>query len=130
MIILSIRTDKPLAEIGLYDDHKLIADHSWQAHRQLAETIHLELKKLIEGSNKSWADLSGIVFYKGPGSFTGLRIGASVANALASSLKIPIAGEQSEEWLQTGIDKLISNHDDQAVSIEYGKPVNITQPRK
>jgi hypothetical protein len=46
MIILTIRTDKPEAEIGLYDDEKQIIYETWQAHRQLAETIHLKIKEL------------------------------------------------------------------------------------
>ena len=36
MLILAIRTEKPEAEIGLFDDEKKLAYETWEAHRQLA----------------------------------------------------------------------------------------------
>src|SRR5688500_13935494 len=108
MIILTIRTDKEEAELGLYDDSKELAYVCWPAHRQLAETIHKKLEQLLNpdkklldlssnfngagkftrknfdknfgGSSYSLSDIGGIVAYKGPGSFTGLRVGLSTAN--------------------------------------------------
>ncbi len=48
MIILTIRTDKPEAEIGLYDGEQQLAYEMWSAHRQLAETIHTKIKELLD----------------------------------------------------------------------------------
>lgn len=44
--------------------------------------------------------LKGIEVETGPGSFTGLRVGVSVANALAYSLGIPVNGKKIETDLQ------------------------------
>ena len=74
MIILTIRTDNPEAEIGLYENEKQLAYKTWQAHRSLAETIHIKIKELLNEANKSLDDIEGIACFKGPGSFTGLRI--------------------------------------------------------
>ncbi len=90
MTVLIIRTDKPEAEVGLYQDTKQLSYITWLAHRELSNTIHITLKKLLEENNCDWHEIEGLVFYEGPGSFTGLRIGASVANALSLSLKVPI----------------------------------------
>lgn len=130
MFILTLRTDKPEAEIGLFQDNRQLAYHTWQAHRQLAETVHVKIKQLLQEQVVDWGDLGGLVLYRGPGSFTGLRIGASVINALASGLKIPVVGGQTHDWYQLGIKQLLAGQNDQLVMPEYGAPANITAPRK
>lgn len=130
MTILTIRTDKPESEIGLYNDSRQIAYDTWIAHRQLATTIHERIKQLLTDNKKDWTDIAGIVVYKGPGSFTGLRIGSSVANALAYSLEIPIIGISSDGWIGNGVNSLLTNDDQKVVLPEYGAEAHITQPRK
>ncbi len=130
MIILSVRTDNPEAEIGLYRDQKQLAHVSWQAHRKLAETIHERLKELLLSQKYSLRRVDGLVVYEGPGSFTGLRIGLSVANALSYSLSIPVVAATGQEWTRQGIDRLQQGETDKIVLPEYGSPVHITQPKK
>jgi tRNA threonylcarbamoyladenosine biosynthesis protein TsaB len=129
MIILSLRTDNPEAEIGLYDNNKKLVADAWMAHRQLAETLHQKINALLAQHNKDWHDIEAIVVFQGPGSFTGLRIGLSVANALASSLTVPIVGAQGADWQAVGISRLLSGSDDRQVMPEYGAPVHITAPK-
>jgi tRNA threonylcarbamoyladenosine biosynthesis protein TsaB len=130
MLILAIRTDKPEAELGLYDNDRRLTTITWQAHRQLAETIHLKIAGLLKSQQKQLSDIEGIVIFKGPGSFTGLRIGLSVANALADALTVPIIGAQGEDWQQQGQGRLVQAENDRIVQPEYGAPVHITQPKK
>jgi len=130
MIILTIRTDSPEAEIGLFDGQKELAYKKWQAHRQLAETIHQKIEKLLKSQQKDWQDIEGIVAFKGPGSFTGLRIGLSVANALAASLGIPIVGTDNEDWIGSGLSALSGAQNEGVIMPEYGSPVHITAPKK
>jgi tRNA threonylcarbamoyladenosine biosynthesis protein TsaB len=128
MIILTIRTDKPEAELGLFDSKKQLAYETWQAHRQLAETIHQKIEALLTQRHKDWADLEGIVCFKGPGSFTGLRIGLTLANTLSYSLDIPIVGAKGEDWAQTGLARLEHSESDPLALPHYGAPVHITKP--
>ena len=130
MTILTIRTNNPEAELGLYDNDQKLSYTTWPAHRQLAETIHLNLRRLLEEQVKSWADITGIVVYKGPGSFTGLRIGLSVANALAHSLGVPIVGTSGDDWQADGIQSLLAGTNETTVIPMYGTPVHITSPKK
>lgn len=130
MLILCLRTDNPTAEICLYNDMNQLACHEWKAHRKLAETIHTEIKELLESKDKSLSQLQGIVIYKGPGSFTGLRIGFSVANALADSLKIPIITSSSMNWKDTGVNRLLSGDNDIIGVPEYGSLPHTTTPKK
>jgi tRNA threonylcarbamoyladenosine biosynthesis protein TsaB len=129
VIVLTIRTDKPESELGIYEDDKKVAYEVWTAHRQLAETLNTKIAGLLESTGKQLADLQGIVVYKGPGSFTGLRIGISVANALAYSCKIPIAAETGA-WIEQGIARLQSGQPDKLALPEYGHEAVVTAPRK
>ena len=129
MLILTVRTDKPEAEIGLLEGEKKLAYHTWLAHRQLAETIHLELKKILKSQTLQLKDLEGVAVFKGPGSFTGLRIGISVANALADSLQIPIVAEADENWISQSIKRLEEGENEQIVLPEYGSPPHVTTPK-
>ena len=130
MLTLTIRTDKPESEIGLYQDDKRVVYMSWEAHRQLAETIHTKLDELLAKAKFKLEDLQGITVYQGPGSFTGLRIGCSVANALGDSFHIPIVGADGEKWIERGIKDLLSGKNSIAVTPNYGSEALTTKPRK
>jgi tRNA threonylcarbamoyladenosine biosynthesis protein TsaB len=128
MIILTIRTERPGAEICLYDDQRQIKRVSWEAHRQLAETLHVQIGELLQNQHKTLADVEGVACYKGPGSFTGLRIGLSVANAIAYAISVPIVGETGENWQESAIKSLLAGDGRTMAFPEYGAEVHITLP--
>ena len=130
MIVLTIRTDRPEAEIGLYDGSSQLAYETWHAHRQLAETLHTKIESLLKTQHKSWQDLEGIVCFQGPGSFTGLRIGLTVGNALAYSSSVPIVAAQGPEWLEAGTGRLLKGENDAQVQPFYGAEAHITSQKK
>lgn len=130
MLTLTIRTDRPEAEIGLYNADKRVAYQIWPAHRELAETLHRQLKGLLDEQDIELSDLEAVLIYKGPGSFTGLRIGASVANALAASLVIPVLGASGEDWIGSGIVALEAGKDDHIAVPDYGAEARTTQQKK
>lgn len=131
MLVLTIRTDKPEAEIGLFDGETRLAYETWQAHRLLAETLHQKIKDMLDSQGEGMEDIEAVVGFQGPGSFTGLRIGLSVVNALGASYKVPVVGVTGDDWVSLGIKKLQTS--DVATSVvlpEYGAPVFTTSPRK
>jgi tRNA threonylcarbamoyladenosine biosynthesis protein TsaB len=128
MLILTIRTDNPKAELGLFEDDKKISYETWHAHRQLAETIHNKITELLQG--RTLSQLDGVVCFEGPGSFTGLRIGLTVGNALAYAREIPIVATNGEDWQKFGIAKLLDGENQKIVVPDYGAPVHITQQKK
>lgn len=130
-MILAIKTDKPEAEVGLYFNTGQKRQHKkWTAHRQLAESIHKQINELLRAEGINWNNLTGVVCYKGPGSFTGLRIGITVGNALAYSLSIPIIGETGGDWIKMGLGHLANEKGANIILPEYGRLPHITQPKK
>ena len=63
-------------------------------HQQLLFTL---LDELLQGQNAAELDLDAIVYGRGPGSFTGLRIAVSAAQGLAFSMGVPVVGVSSLE---------------------------------
>lgn len=102
----------------------------WRADRDMARGILRLITDELDKRGRSLQDLTGLGFFRGPGSFTGLRIGASVINTLAVSLKLPVVGESGEDWDQQAILRLKSGEDDRIVLPLYGAEPHITAPRK
>jgi tRNA threonylcarbamoyladenosine biosynthesis protein TsaB len=55
----------------------------------MAEKLLGFIKDKLEENGKTWQDIESIDFNNGPGSFTGLRIGASIVNTLIHELNLP-----------------------------------------
>ncbi|MFH0937205.1 MAG: tRNA (adenosine(37)-N6)-threonylcarbamoyltransferase complex dimerization subunit type 1 TsaB [Candidatus Daviesbacteria bacterium] len=51
------------------------------------------IERLLKSQKLNFEDLNGIEAEEGPGSFTGLKVGASVAQVLGYALKIPVNGK-------------------------------------
>lgn len=129
-MILTIKTDSHTAELALHEADKQIAEHHWEAGRQLAEQLLEEIKKFCKQNGSEVDKLTGLIVFRGPGSFTGLRIGVTVANTMAYALRIPIVGSLGEAWQAEGLRRLAAGENDIQVLPEYGSAPNITKPRK
>jgi tRNA threonylcarbamoyladenosine biosynthesis protein TsaB len=130
MTYLALRTDSPQAELYLYEGEREIAREVWQADRRLALELLGHLEAFLHANNKSFSELSGLLAYRGPGSFTGLRIGITVLNTMSYAQTIPIVGETGDDWLSLGIGRLENGENDQVVLPEYGAEARITKPKK
>lgn len=65
-----------------------------------AEVLLPLISKIMKIKKIEFKDLTGIEVNLGPGSFTGLRVGVSVANALAFILKIPVNGNKLGKFVE------------------------------
>ena len=87
---VAIRTDTSDTEIYRLDENgKIEQQKLWPAGRTLARDLPGEIDQLIDSN---YNDITGIIVFKGPGSFTGLRIGIGVAQGLAAPFHIPLIG--------------------------------------
>lgn len=65
-----------------------------------AQNVLPLITKILKRHKLKPADLTAIKVNRGPGSFTGLRVGIAVANTLAWSLKIPVNGKRVGESIE------------------------------
>lgn len=128
MIIL-LDTSTGLCRLTFTEDTWIYSDE-WQADRTLAKRLLAYLQEQLTKNHKTWDNITGIGVYRGPGSFTGLRIGLTVLNTLADTNKIPIVGAVGEEWQQQALGKLHAGQDEKIVLPFYGSDAHITKPRK
>jgi tRNA threonylcarbamoyladenosine biosynthesis protein TsaB len=128
-MILALKTAEPIAEIYLLAaraEPAVIKEKKWPAERQLAHDLLGEVEKLVG----DWSKLTGVIVFRGPGSFTGLRIGITTANTVAYARELPIVGTTGENWLADGLAQLARQQNDKIVLPEYGAAPHITQPKK
>lgn len=129
-MILTIKTDQPQAELALFRDKDQVDHVSWHGHKQLSDTLLRKIYDLLEANDQTQEQLTGVVVFRGPGSFTGLRIGITVANTLAYGLHIPVVGASSQKWQEEGMQRLLGGDNDEIAKPLYGGEANITKPRK
>ena len=90
--ILAIDTATRIASIALYDGEWVRGEETWHSKRNHTVELMPSLVRLLDRQGVSPQELTGVVVALGPGSFTGLRIGLSVAKGLALALKVPLVG--------------------------------------
>ena len=93
-MILAIDTATRAVSLALHDGHQVLAEESWRTENYHTTELAPTLEKLLRRSGVAVGDLRAIAVARGPGSFTGLRIGMSLAKglALASSPTLPLIG--------------------------------------
>lgn len=89
MNLLAIDTSTELATVALTVDNKLYTEEQGSM-RQHAQFLLPMIQRLLILAGISFKQLDGIVFGRGPGSFTGLRIACSVAKGLAYAHDLPM----------------------------------------
>ena len=111
------------------DDGKTV-NQEWQADRTLARDLLGYLRDSLAKYSASFADITAIGVFSGPGSYTGLRIGLTVMNTLAASLKVPIVGAGGKDWQAMCYERIRQGESDHIVLPDYGGDAHITKPRK
>ncbi|XLS29833.1 tRNA (adenosine(37)-N6)-threonylcarbamoyltransferase complex dimerization subunit type 1 TsaB [Flavobacteriaceae bacterium M23B6Z8] len=99
-VILQIETTTTNCSVGISKDGSLLALK--EAHDQKymhAESLHLFIEEALKDASFSLADIEAIAVSKGPGSYTGLRIGVSAAKGLCFALDKPLLSVSTLESL-------------------------------
>lgn len=95
-LVLYINTqDQKVIEVVLKKEGQIIKRLS-EENKYGSQVLLPLIEKLLKSQKLDFKDLAEIEVETGPGSFTGLRVGVSVANALGFALGIPVNGKKTE----------------------------------
>ena len=90
-IILNLETATTNCSVSLAKDGKVISiKENDSANYSHAEQLHNYIKEVLKEASFSLQDIDAVAISKGPGSYTGLRIGVSAAKGLCYSLDVPL----------------------------------------
>ena len=90
MKIIGIDSSGMVASVAIVQDDVLIAEYTMNHKRTHSETLLPMIDEIVKTSETNLEELDAIAISAGPGSFTGLRIGAATAKGLAMSIDKPI----------------------------------------
>lgn len=107
MTLLHIETSTKNCSVAISKEGQLLClCEEYDEKYGHSEKLHQFVKWALEGAEITLKELDGVCVSKGPGSFTGLRIGISAAKGFCFGLNIPLLSLNSLEILaQTQIDK-------------------------
>ena len=97
MKILSIDTSSNLCSVAVLEDTNLLIENTLNDTKNHSEKIMPTIADTLRKINLTLEDIELIVSDKGPGSFTGIRIGTATVMAFVDSLNIPFIGISSLE---------------------------------
>ncbi len=90
-LILNIETSTKNCSVALFEDDNLISEKSLLSDKYShSEKLTSFIEKIMNTSDFEFKDLDAVSVSKGPGSYTGLRIGVSTAKGLCYALSIPL----------------------------------------
>ncbi|MCD4747612.1 MAG: tRNA (adenosine(37)-N6)-threonylcarbamoyltransferase complex dimerization subunit type 1 TsaB [Bacteroidales bacterium] len=89
-LILNIETSTIVCSVALSKDGKLIAFRESKEKNSHSEVITLFIEKIFKKANLNYSSIDAIAVSKGPGSYTGLRIGVSTTKGLCYALDKPL----------------------------------------
>ncbi|MBS4175832.1 tRNA (adenosine(37)-N6)-threonylcarbamoyltransferase complex dimerization subunit type 1 TsaB [Bacillus sp. FJAT-49736] len=95
MKVLAIDTSNEVLGIALLEEGKVIGEYITNLKKNHSIRVMPAIQQLLHECDTVPSDLGKIVVAKGPGSYTGVRIGVTIAKSMAWSLQIPLVGVSS-----------------------------------
>jgi tRNA threonylcarbamoyladenosine biosynthesis protein TsaB len=89
---LAIDTSTAIASLALSIKGEVQAELTWHAGRSHTTELMPNIVHLLHLAKVEIKDMEGIIVAKGPGSFTGVRVGVSTAKGLCFALGVPLVG--------------------------------------
>ncbi len=99
MKVLAIDTSQKVCSVAIVEDGKTLKEMHSLTEKEHSQTLMPMIKELLESLKITLDDINLLACCKGPGSFTGIRVGIATANAFSDAKNIPIVGINSLEAL-------------------------------
>lgn len=128
MLTLAIDTSSTRERVAVFSGNKAVAGLSWNGNYDETKKLLPAIESVLKKARIGFEDIDRIVVARGPGAFTGLRIGVTVANTLAMALKKPLFTVKRIEQNVLLLKPSQLRKEFPAVP-KYSKPPNITKPK-
>lgn len=102
-LLLHIETATQNCSVSLSDNGKLLVLKEETGRYTHAENLSLFIKNILTESGVEFKQLSAVSVSKGPGSYTGLRIGVSTAKGICFALDIPLISVDTLKNMANGV---------------------------
>lgn len=99
MKVLALDTASSTGSVALLDGERLIAETLLNVQSTHSERLLDQIRAILSLADMTLRDLDLIAVVRGPGAFTGLRIGLATAKGLAHSIGLPVVGVSSLQLL-------------------------------
>jgi tRNA threonylcarbamoyladenosine biosynthesis protein TsaB len=117
-MILCLETATNLCSVALCDSEGVISLRESNESRSHASVLTVFIEEILKDQSIKASDLDAVAVSKGPGSYTGLRIGVSVAKGIAYGASIPVIGIETTLSMFWGIrDSLYFNAESETNSL-------------
>ncbi len=100
--LIALETSGDLGSVALYADGA-VAERTIASPREQTDSVLPHVQGLLADAGLALADLDGIAFGRGPGSFTGLRVATAVAHGFGLAIGLPLLPVSSLAALAQGV---------------------------
>ena len=108
-LILNIETSTQICSVALAKGNTVMAKRLIDIPNAHSSKLSLLIEEIMNEAEISYSELSAIAVSKGPGSYTGLRIGVSTAKGFAYALDIPLISVETLRILERGTSNKYTN---------------------
>ena len=112
-LYLAIESATKMCSVALFENDTLIGFKEEDGDYSHAEKLAVFVDELLKSSDKLYRDLAAVAVSSGPGSYTGLRIGLSLAKGICFSQQIPLISISTLKAMASGA--IVSHKDDKAL---------------
>ncbi len=109
-LFLAIETSTSVCSVVLARGEKVIAERKSEKAYEHSKVLTPFIEDILLETGLNKEDIDAIILSNGPGSYTGLRIGASVAKGLAYALDIPVITVNTLQSMANGIWEYANKH--------------------
>lgn len=125
MKVLSIDTSSKIASIAIIEDGRVIDEMHVLSEEEHSQTLMPMIEKMFNDNNIDLDEIDLIGCSRGPGSFTGIRIGIATAKAFSDAKNIPLIGIDSLEALAYSVVIEKENNDCEILAMINAKNDNV-----
>ena len=109
-LILNLETATTVCSVSLAKDGDLLAYKDLNGNYSHAENLTLFVEDVLKQANINLSEIDAIAVSKGPGSYTGLRIGVSAAKGFCYSLNKPLIAINTLQHLSLAVSENLTSH--------------------